>query len=252
MNYIRIPILLFSIVFFSCQNSKEEFKATAIADYLPMQIGKYITYRIDSTVFTQNGAKIELHKYQVKHTVISETTDNLGRKTFIINRFMRNETGTSAWTGNGSYLVTPFDDRIEIVENNLRTVPFHLPIKQGFTWKGNSYLPYAPYKPLFSMEGAGNDMNKWDFVYRSFGDTTVQNQSYKDVWTIVQSENIQNIPPVSVSSFGVIEVSTEKYAKDIGLVYKNFQLYEHQPPHADNTSEAYYGFGITMWMIDHN
>jgi hypothetical protein len=41
---------LFSIT--SCEKETEEFKTEAITDYLPLAVGKYITYRLDSTVFT--------------------------------------------------------------------------------------------------------------------------------------------------------------------------------------------------------
>jgi hypothetical protein len=253
MSKVRLIILLiFSSLFFSCENSKEVFISDSISDYISLQQGKYITYRIDSLVFTQNGSNIEVHKYQVKHTVQGETTDNLGRKAFIINRLIRNEAGTSSWTENGNYLVIPLSDRIEIIENNLRTVPLRIPFTSGFSWKGNSYLPFAPYKPMFGMEGAGNDMNKWDFVYTYHGDTTVQNQSYKNVWTVTQSNTTLNIPPTSGTQYGYKEVAREQYAKNIGLVYRDFQLYDYQGPNADNRTPAYYGFGITMWMIDHN
>ena len=38
------------------------------------------------------------------------------------------------------------------------------------------------------------------------------------------------------------------YSKNIGLVYRKFELWEYQT--SPNTH--YTGFGITMWMIDHN
>ena len=46
-------------------------------------------------------------------------------------------------------------------------------------------------------------------------------------------------------------MSVEKYSKTIGLIYRQFILWEYQPnpsgPDPYNT-----GFGVTMWMIDHN
>jgi hypothetical protein len=84
------------------------------------------------------------------------------------------------------------------------------------------------------------------------GDTSLAGRSFKDVWTVVQSSKVQNIPPVPDNSFGEIEVSSEKYARNIGLIYKNFQLYEHQPKSADYPQPYYTGLGITMWLVDNN
>lgn len=236
----------------SCQNTNENFVTDNITDYfIPLQTGKYITYRLDSTVFVKSGASIEIHKYQVKHTVQQQIMDNLGNRSYLIHRTISNETGTGPWVDNGNYWVTPTENRIEVIENNLRYVPLRMPLKTGFTWKGNSMMPGSPYKPLFNMD-TGSDINTWDFVYTSFGDTTVQNNNYKNVWSVSHSNFILNIPPTANTSIGAKEVSSEKYAKGIGLVFKDFQLYEYQGPHADNPQPSYNGFGITLWMIDHN
>ena len=112
-------------------------------------------------------------------------------------------------------------------------------------------MPASPYQQLFDME-VGRQINSWDFIYQQFGNETIEGQSYQDVWTIQQSNVIQNIPPSSSDTYGYKEVSIEKYARHTGLVYKDFQLYEHQPPNSDNPQPTYIGFGITLWMIDHN
>ena len=74
-NLILI-LAVFSFLFFitSCEKETEEFKTEAIADYLPLAVGKYITYRLDSTVFTNFGTVEETHRYQVKHVVDAQIT----------------------------------------------------------------------------------------------------------------------------------------------------------------------------------
>ena len=71
--------LLSLTLLFSCKKETEEFSTEAITDYLPTQQGKYITYRIDSTVFTNFGATTEVRSYQEKHQVDAQFTDNSGR-----------------------------------------------------------------------------------------------------------------------------------------------------------------------------
>jgi hypothetical protein len=90
---------LFSIT--SCEKETEEFKTEAIADYLPLTVGKYIIYRLDSTVFTNFGRNEETHRYQVKHLVDAQVPDNLGRTKFphlsLFKRFAGNTTMGGKW-----------------------------------------------------------------------------------------------------------------------------------------------------------
>jgi hypothetical protein len=246
-----ILLLLAAIIFFSCKNETETLISDNVTDYVPLQVGKYITYRLDSITFVKSGSMIETHKYQVKHIVQTETTDNQGRKTYVIQRLLNDSTASGAWMANGNYLITPTTDHIEVIDNNLRVVVLQMLMKLNFSWSGNQYLPHSPYSSLYDMN-AGSDMNTWTFSYSNFGSEAYYGQSYSNVWTVVQNNNIQNIPPSSINTYGEKEVSIEKYSKNIGLVYKDYEIYEHQPPNADNPSGYYMGFGITMWMIDHN
>ncbi|HMR83339.1 MAG TPA: hypothetical protein PKE30_09410 [Niabella sp.] len=244
--------LLLTVLLFSCAEKKEIFETESIADYVPLAIGKSITYRLDSTVFARSGTVIEVHKYQLKHTITGETTDNNGRKTFIIQRHLNNETASGSWAHNGTYFITPYDNKIEVLDNTMRVVTLQAPLKRDFTWKGNSQLPFAPYGPLFDMS-TGYDMNTWSFVYSDFGNETLEGQTYNNVWTVEQHNETMNIPPTPETRIGTKEVSVEKYAKGIGLVYKDFHLYEYQGAGGSgNTSAHYTGFGITMWIVGHN
>ena len=246
-------MLFLSVLLISCSDKKEIFETDSVSDYMPLSIGKTITYRLDSTVFTRGGTVTEVHKYQVRHTITSETTDNTGRKTFVVKRQLNNETATGSWVNNGSYFITPYDKKMEVVDNNLRIIVLQAPFRQGFTWKGNSQLPFAPYgPPLFEMT-TGQQMDAWDFKYTGFGNESYEGQQYNDVWTVEQQNDIMGLPPTDDTKIGTKEVSIEKYAKGIGLVYKDFQLYEYQGAGgAGNPSAHYTGFGITMWMVGHN
>jgi hypothetical protein len=65
--------ILFSIT--SCKKVTEEFQTDDVSEYIPLQVGKFITYRLDSLVFTNGGRSQETHSYQVKHVVDAEITD---------------------------------------------------------------------------------------------------------------------------------------------------------------------------------
>src|SRR6266498_5784956 len=87
--------------FFSCKKT-EQYQSAALSDYYPMQVGKYITYRVDSTIFTNFGHTIQIHSYQIKHSIDALVTDNLGRPAYRVFRYIRDTAGTQPWTPNGS------------------------------------------------------------------------------------------------------------------------------------------------------
>src|SRR5690348_1230285 len=139
---LRLCLVLLTIfAFISCKNENEEFVSDSIADYAPTVVGKYITYRIDSLVFTNFGRNTEIHKYQVKHQIDALITDNLGRPAYRVFRYIRDTAGTQPWQASGSYFITVLEDQLEVSEDNLRFIKIHLPIRDGNSWKGNKFLP---------------------------------------------------------------------------------------------------------------
>ncbi len=249
MRYRLILIASLLIFLSSCTDKKEEFVTEPLSDYLPLQPGKYITYRIDSLVFTNFDRDIETHSYQVKHVVDAEIKDNLGRPSYRIYRFLRNADGTGEWASNGSYFVTPLPDQVEVVDDNLRFIKLHAPLREGYTWEGNKYLHLDPYPSTGLSDGF---LENWDYFYDSFSSSFEYNgYEYKDVWTVEEKDDSQNFPVTDPDFYGSKSRGVEKYAKNIGLVYREFMIAQYEP-NTSGPNPYYKGFGITMWMIDHN
>lgn len=250
-NLIRLSFLLI-ISFISCKKETEVFSTEAVADYLPLSVGKYITYRLDSTVFTNLGRNEETHKYQIKHVVDAQVPDNLGRPGFRILRFLRDEAGTKPWEPNGTYFITPLTNQVEVVEDNLRFIKLHTPFIIKSNWKGNKYLSINPYSSLYSFSNDDN-MNDWDYKIDQFdANTTIGGQPVNDVYTIFQIDEALNAPVTNTGSYGARTLATEKYSKNIGLVLRDYILWEYQPNTGGMGGGYKIGFGIKMWMIDHN
>ena len=172
---------------------------------MPLEAGKYITYRIDSLVFTNFQRDLETHSYQVKHVVDSEFKDNLGQTSYRIYRFLRNAEGTDNWVSNGSYFITPLADQIQVVENNLRFVKLHAPVKEGYSWKGNKYLGTDPYYSFGYNFGNDDNMKNWEYLYDVFEPTfTYNGENYTDVFTVEEEDALKNAPILSIKSEGNI------------------------------------------------
>src|SRR5258705_1390115 len=190
---MRISRPVFILAFFawnysSCTKTDEEYTSAPLSDYCPLLVGKYITYRVDSTIFTNFGRAIEIHSYQVKHSIEAQLTDNLGRPAYRVFRYLRDTAGTQPWVPNGSYFITPLDQSIEVIENNFRVIKMHLPVKNGFSWYGNVYLPIDPYSTLYSFTNDDfNAMSFWDFSFTGIDQPlTVNGNSFQKVFTLTQ------------------------------------------------------------------
>jgi hypothetical protein len=233
---------------FSC-NEKEDYKSDAITDYMPMAAGKYITYRVDSLIFGNFGTVDEIHSYQVKHQVDAQITDNLGRPAFRVYRYTRDTAGLQPWQPTGSYIVTLLADQAEVAEDNLKVIKLHAPFNSGFSWKGNKYLPDNPYDPLFNISNDDN-MADWDFFYDGGAASfSYKGRNYSNVFTVEQIDEVFNVP-INPNSYASKSRAVDRYSKGIGLVFHQFEIWEYQPPSSGGPEKT--GFGITMWMIDHN
>lgn len=252
-SIFRFSLFAFvAFTFLSC-DEKEDFTTESVKEYIPLTIGKYITYRVDSMVFTNFGKNTEIHKYQVKHRVDAIITDNEGRATYRIYRSTRDSAGLQPWQESGSYTILPLADQIEITENNLRFIKLHMPIRSGFIWKGNRYFPDNAYNPAGYNFSNDDNIQDWEYNYDGPpGSFTYKGINYTNVQTVEQIDEAFNVPITSPSSYAAKSRVVERYSKNIGLIYRENELWEYQPNTGNPVGPYKTGFGITMWMIDHN
>jgi hypothetical protein len=86
---------------------------------------------------------------------------------------------------------------------------------------------------------------------------TIKGKTYNDVLTVDAVDAVDNanenkytvLNPASVASVNQVQ---DKYAKNLGLVYQKFIMWEYQPPNGSNQTGAKVGFGIERSIIDHN
>lgn len=253
-RYLALLAFIFTSLYISsCSNKNETFETENITEYTNLAVGKYIVYRLDSLVYTNFGRTEEIHSYQVKHEISAQMTDNLGRPSFRVYRYIRDSSGTQSWQPNGTYLITPLSDQLEVIDDNLRFIKLHMPMKEGFSWKGNKYFPDNTYDHLSPLNSYDNEIQEWDYYYDRFEPSVVhRNQTYADVWTVEEFDEVINIPVSDPTLYGSRIRAVEKYAKNIGLVYREYELWEYQPNTTGTGGPYKTGFGMTMWMIDHN
>jgi hypothetical protein len=237
-------LLVIIVLLNACTKENEIYTTASLKDYYPLQVGKYITYNLDSTVFIRFGSRDTIIHYQVKDSTDAQITDNLGRPAFRIVRFIRKD-ATKPWTPNNTFMAIPTTSSIEYVENNLRFLKLVLPIKQDYTWKGNGYLTIDPY-PTYGFSSAF--MDDWDYTYEGTNlPSTVGGVNLASTLTVLERDETLGDPKALGTLYAEKTYSIEKYAKNIGLVYKEFLHWEYQ-----GNINAYKGFGVKLTMIDHN
>ncbi|MDB5251401.1 MAG: hypothetical protein JWP27_570 [Flaviaesturariibacter sp.] len=244
-------ILLGLTVFFTaCKDKNEDFKIEAAPDYYALQAGKFTIYRLDSTVFTQQGRVQETHSYQEKDVVDHQATDGLGRPGWIVYRYIRDTAGLTSWRSTGTYIIIPQETGVEVVENNMRSIRLISPVKEGTTWKGNRFIPADSYFAQY-LFGNDDEITDWDFTITGVGETTViRNKTYSNVVTVQGIDDSFNYPITVTNSFANRTFSVERFARGIGTVYQELVMWEYQPN--PNGTPYYIGFGVKRSILDHN
>jgi len=244
--YCLLLIVCTTIAFNSCKKQTDNFSSPALTSYYPLQVGKYITYQLDSTVFINFGQRDTIISYQVQDIIDAEITDNLGRPAFRVIRYIR-KNSTDSWTPNNTFMVVPTDNSVEFIENNLRFQKLKLPVKDGFSWKGNSFID------TYSLNSEVKYLDDWDYTYDSVNvPLTIGTQNFDSTLKVSQrDEFLGQDPGEPGTQYAEKNYGVEKYATNVGLVYKEFIHWEYQG--AQPGKPAYYlGYGIKLTIIDHN
>ncbi|MEJ7611388.1 MAG: hypothetical protein WKF88_09455 [Ferruginibacter sp.] len=236
------------LLFVSCKKESEDFKTLQISDYAPLTIGKFVTYNLDSLVYTNFGTTESHRIYEVKYLVADSLRDALGRKAFRITRYIRS-LPAGIFTPDNTFLAVNTGTGLEFTENNLRFLKLVQPIENGKTWKGNSAI---------DVSSLGSDVQylfDWDYTYAEVEQPMrIGTKDLPNTITINQRDESFNLPVVlpgpgvaNPTNIATRDYSQEVYAKDIGLVYKKFHHFEYQL-----AFNGYIGYGITLTMVDHN
>ena len=228
-------LLIAGLVSFSaCKKTVEEYPAPPLSDYFPLTVGKYITYNLDSIVTANFGASLTTKSYQVKYVVDAKITDNNGDSAYRIIRYILIYPA-APWFADNTSMAVPTTNSIEFVENNLRFIKLKAPVTQDYTWKGNSYINVTSTTPYLKF------YNDWDYTYDSINmPAKIGTQTIENTIKVLEIDDQSTVDRT---------YSVAKYAKGIGLVYRNFLFWYNGTA---TGVYADYSYGVILTMIDHN
>lgn len=243
----KVCFILFVVsvlIFNACKKSTEVLDTATVSEYYPLKIGKYITYNLDSTIFINFGTAQSVVNYQVKHQVDALITDNLGRPAYRIIRYIR-KTAANPWVPDNTFMAVSTDFTIEFIENNMRFLKLKGPVRDAYTWKGNTYID------TYSINSNVKYLDDWDYTYDSVNvKKTIGIFTLDSTLKVTQRDEIIGNPN-DPNSYSEKNFGAENYAKGLGLVYRNFLHVEYQPPTPGRAGYRV-GYGVKMTMIDHN
>lgn len=234
------------LVLSACKKQTEEFISAPIENYAPLIAGKFITYKLDTFKYLPFRLKDTTISYQVKHVVDALINDNLGRPSYRIIRYIR-KTAQQPWVPDNSFLAVNTGTSLEFIENNMRFLKLKLPIKNDYSWKGNSYLD------TYSLNSTVRYLDDWDYIYESLNEPLTLGSLKLDSTIKVNQRDEVIGNPADPKSYSERNFGVEIYAKGIGLVYRKFLHTEFQPA-TPGTGASYSdgSYGVTLTMIDHN
>lgn len=201
-------LLLFSLlafVAFACKKKTEDPPDLGYA-YAPTQLGKYVVYNVDSTIYDDFKHDTTYYKYQIKEKLEDIYIDNQGREAIRLVRYIKKYNDSISydnipWTVKDVWNYTKTPTTLEVVEEDIRFTKLIFPVNVDAEWNGN----------------ASNTLNDWQYKYSYMDQSeTINGNTFDNVLMVTQKDD---------KSKNVIrrEYYVEKYARDIGLVYREIK-----------------------------
>ncbi|MEO6166580.1 MAG: hypothetical protein ABIO46_00320 [Chitinophagales bacterium] len=213
----------------ACEKSSVDIEPIEIdKSYFPLSSGKYIIYDVDSIVLSDFFDTTDTVHYQVMEQVDSPFLDASNQEAFRIVRSRRNSVG-DAWMVTDIWSANLTETTAEKVEENLRFVKLNFPVLLNKTWKGNSHI--STDSPLVYL-------SDWDYKYTEVNvQLQIDTAQFDSVVTVTQHDDENAIQKI---------LYLEKYARNIGLIYKEEQNVETQPGQYPD------GYILIMKISEHN
>lgn len=222
-------------------------------EYYPLEVGKYLTYAVDSVVYDPvvGGIDQDSVRLYVKEVVADTFRDDTGVLLYRVNRFER-YSDSLPWQLAKVVAIGVENKKSAIrLEDNLRFSKMIFPPIQGKRWEGNS--AFDPYRE-FSVAGERVQIFLDLFFFISEVDEPweVSGFAFDSVTTVVAT----NFPSTCSLHFREIE---ERYAKHIGLVFREWTILDEEVDNVLDTcviapwrEKAESGFVIRQTLIDYN
>ncbi len=230
----------------SCDSEPDNFSIEQGVEYYPLAVGKYWIYEVDSTIFDPTGdSMVIFSKTLVKEEITDTLLDNEGNVSFRYERFER-AADTLPWQIRKVFTATMDGNQAIRTEDNLRFIKMTFPLKENAHWNGNAH-----FDPSLIVTVAGESLEmfkSWDYQVEELGiSDAIGTFSFEHV-TVIQESDAENLIE--------LRKSISKYAKDVGLVYRELWILDTQCIEACTgqswEEKAEKGFILRQTILEYN
>jgi len=227
MIIVRIPYLIVIFVItvsvFACKKETLQSNYDYGYNYLPDDSGHFVLYEVDSVLYNDFDNTVRYSTIYLKEKIGEQFIDNLGRNAKKILRYYSDtlsvDTISTTWEiSNVDYLVKT-STLVERVEDNLRYIKLVFPNDINKKWLGNRLIAVPP---PYILDTTNYYLNDWKY--------TVKNRDkYYDNGIRIFDSTLY-VSQIQDSSAITKTYSVERYARSIGLVYREMWLLTTQDP----------------------
>lgn len=210
--------LLASLLLAACKQTPDDYSIEQGLEYFPLEVGKFIEYQVDSTIFDPTGdTAVFFSTTFVKEEIIDTLSDNNGNTLYKIEHFER-AADTLPWTIRKVLTESIQGNQAIRTEDNLRFIKLVFPVKKSKSWDGNIHFNSGL---IVTVAGETLEMFKgWSYRVNTVNEPASIGTFQFDETTTVREADTENL----------IELrrSTATYAKGVGLVYREVWILDTQ------------------------
>lgn len=195
LKYFSFCLIVIILSLTACKKDKISDKSIDYS-YYPSEVGNWIEYdvtKINIDVYW------DTLNYKVREVIESKYTDTTGGEVMRIERYIK-RTDTTAWEIKDVWTAKLLTNALHKTEENVKFVKINFPAEIGKEWDGNAFNTLeSEYYEITDMDVSEH----------------IGNFDFDSVLTITQVNDSSKIHK---------DFAVEKFAKNIGLVYK-YDLY---------------------------
>ena len=203
----------------SCSDNEPAFFPDFKYEYYPLDSGFTVEYQVDSIrySFLNPGVQIDTISYFIREVIGDTFTDDIGQVNHRIWR-LRKDSTSGPWYVDRAWSALLTTTNIEKNEDGLRYIKFIFPIKMNSSWNGNLYID-AQYNDPLNPSGF-EYLFGWEYAVQELDvPFTTGMLSFDSTCLILQADE-ENLLEKTYS--------VERYAKGVGLVYKELWFLQTQ------------------------
>ncbi len=231
---------------FACKTEEDKYSTDLDHDYMALEVGKYIIYEVDSTIFDPTGDSLIAYSTTFfKEEIVDTIHDNNGLPLYKTERYKR-KLVSDPWQVTKVFTQAIDGTQGIVTEDNLRFIKMAFPIRVNNSWNG---LVHFNPSLIVTVAGESIQMFKgWNYRILSVDEPeTVGDFQLENVMTLREADDENLIEK---------RFSHEKYARGIGLVFRERWILDTQCIEGCEgmtwEEKAEKGFIMRQTMIDHN